>query len=334
MRLKYMWIAFAVFLLVTVPFRIYQTVALIDPQTNFYEKGTEFTLTLLLGLLGLYVVILLVMSAMHKGMDRHTVHKNIPAGIFALVAGGMLLTESAVQLVGASTTDKKVESVILGITALLAAVTFFFMAASSFVGRNLFERMPLLTLLTTLWGCARLVITFLGHTNIASDSSSMFDMIGIMFALLFLFTQAKLFGNVGSEKTAKRLFLLGMLAIVFICVFNIPELVQHIMGIRTLAFSLLLPRLIDLSLACYIFCILLEMSKEYILTGGWYKYHKPLAVEEGEPLRADLPVQQNSEPLPKPEFFDSLMADRTAKPQEECGEKEGKTHENSDEFRE
>lgn len=44
MKLKYMWIAFTVFLLVTVPFRIYQTVALIDPQTNFYEKGTEFTI--------------------------------------------------------------------------------------------------------------------------------------------------------------------------------------------------------------------------------------------------------------------------------------------------
>ncbi|MCI9273262.1 MAG: hypothetical protein HFE39_04800 [Clostridiales bacterium] len=310
MKLKYMWIAFTVFLLVTVPFRIYQTVALIDPQTNFYEKGTEFTLTLLLGLLGLYVVTMLVMSAMHKGMDRHTVHKNIPAGIFALVAGGLLLVESGVQLVGAGANEKMVESVILGIAALLAAVTFFFMAASSFAGRNLFERMPLLALLTTLWGCARLVITFLGYTNIASDSSSMFDMVGIMFALLFLFTQAKLFAGVGSEKTSKRLFLLGMLAIVFICVFNIPELVQHSMGSRTLEFSALLPRLIDLSLAFYIFCILLEMSKEYILTGGWHEYHEPVAVEGGElPLSADS-ANPDADNLPKPEFFDSLVADR------------------------
>ena len=84
--------------------------------------------------------------------------------------------------------------------------------------------------MTTLWGCARLVITFLGYTNIASDSSSMFDMVGIIFALLFLFTQAKLFANVDSKNTSKRLFMLGMLAVVFIGVFNIPELVQYIIG--------------------------------------------------------------------------------------------------------
>lgn len=304
MKLKYMWITFAVFLLVTVPFRIYQTLALIDPQTNFYAKGSEFTLGLLLGLLALYIVLLLVMSARHKGMDRHSVHKNIPAGVFALIAGGLLLTESASQFISVSSTDKKAEAVILGIASVLAAITFFIMAITSFVGTNLFVRMPLVALLTTLWGCARLVITFLGYTNIASDSSSMFDMIGIMFALMFLFTQSKLFAGVQTGKTTKRLFLLGLLAVVFICVFNIPELIQHILGTRSLTFSALLPRLIDLSLACYIFCILLEMSKEYMLTGDWREFHLEPA-ETVEPL-----AEENRQDMPKPEFFDSLVSDR------------------------
>lgn len=268
MKLKYLWIIFAVFLLITVPFRIYQVLALIDPKTNFYEKGTEFTLGLLIGLLALYTVGILVVTACRKDAQRHMVHKNIPAGIFALVAGVLLLTESATELVRAVTNaDQRVEAAILSAAAVLAAITFAIMAVSSFVGRNMFEKVPLLALLTTLWGCARLVVTFLGYTNIASDSSSMFDMVGIMFALLFLFAQAKLFANVDSKKTSKRLFMLGLLAIVFICVFNIPELIQHVIGVLPFTLDTFLPRVIDLSLACYIFCILLEMSKEEILAG-------------------------------------------------------------------
>ena len=263
MKLKYLWIAFAVFLLITIPFRVYQVVALIDPKTNFYVKGTEFTLGLLIGLLALYTIGVLVLTAWRKDTVRHTVHKNVPAGIFAAVAGLLMLTESASELVSAVTNEgQRVEASVLSATALLAAIAFVIMAISSFVGRNLFERVPLLALLTTLWGCARLVITFLGYTNIASDSSSMFDMVGIIFALLFLFTQAKLFANVDSKNTSKRLF---------IGVFNIPELVQYIIGTLPLTIDTFLPRIIDLSLACYIFCILLEMSKEYFLSGAEQK---------------------------------------------------------------
>ena len=153
MKLKYLWIIFAVFLLITVPFRIYQVLALIDPKTNFYEKGTEFTLGLLIGLLALYTVGILVVSACRKDTQRHMVHKNIPAGIFALVAGVLLLTESATELVRAVTNaDQRVEAAILSATAVLAAITFAIMAVSSFVGRNMFEKVPLLALLTTLWG--------------------------------------------------------------------------------------------------------------------------------------------------------------------------------------
>ena len=272
MKLKYLWIAFAVFLLITIPFRVYQVVALIDPKTNFYVKGTEFTLGLLIGLLALYTIGVLVLTAWRKDTVRHMVHKNVPAGIFAAVAGLLMLTESASELVSAVTNEgQRVEASVLSATALLAATVFVIMAISSFVGRNLFERVPLLALLTTLWGCARLVITFLGYTNIASDSSSMFDMVGIIFALLFLFTQAKLFANVDSKNTSKRLFMLGMLVVVFIGVFNIPELVQYIIGTLPLTIDTFLPRIIDLSLACYIFCILLEMSKEYFLSGAEQK---------------------------------------------------------------
>ena len=105
MKLKYLWIAFAVFLLITIPFRVYQVVALIDPKTNFYVKGTEFTLGLLIGLLALYTIGVLVLTAWRKDTVRHMVHKNVPAGIFAAVAGLLMLTESASELVSAVTNE-------------------------------------------------------------------------------------------------------------------------------------------------------------------------------------------------------------------------------------
>jgi hypothetical protein len=118
----------------------------------------------------------------------------------------------------------------------------------------------LIALLTTIWGCARLLITFIKHTNIASNSSNMFDTVGIIFLLLFLFTQAKQLAGMESIKNTKRLIVFGMSAMILICVFNIPQLVWDVQNHSEMSFFEFLPHFIDIMLMFYIFVFLLERT--------------------------------------------------------------------------
>ena len=90
MKIKSLWIPFALFLLAAVPLRVYQVAYLIDPATGFFESG-ESLYQIFLGILALFVLIIMIMTASCKNTSEFQFRRNIFSGVFALAAAALAL---------------------------------------------------------------------------------------------------------------------------------------------------------------------------------------------------------------------------------------------------
>ena len=94
MKIKSLWIPFALFLLVAVPLRVYQVAYLIDPATGFFESG-ESLYQIFLGILALFVLIIMIMTASCKNTSEFQFRRNIFSGVFALAAAAAMAADSS-----------------------------------------------------------------------------------------------------------------------------------------------------------------------------------------------------------------------------------------------
>ena len=328
MKAKYMWIPTVLFLLAAVPLRVYQLLDWIDPETGFFTQREETLNFLLIGL-GVFVLLLICMTVASKHVsDGYEMRRNIFAGVFALAAGMLMIVQSALRLLqsatgGASgnagtpyqvsdylTANNPMGSLVMAITGLLGGIMFLLLAVSCLRGKNIFWNLPFFALMGTVWCACRLVVAFVHYTNIASASSNMFDIIGIISLLLFLLPHAKLLVGLGGRKDVKRTLFFGMLALVFVCVFNVPAVVLSLKAQEGLDFISLLPNCIDLSLVCYLFCFLVELTV-YIGRNpapDKEKDQQPEPAEGQEELPTIRPVGHTAE-KPRAQYFASLVTD-------------------------
>lgn len=296
MKVKYLWIPFAVFLAALLPLRLYQVLYLIDPETGF-STGNPYVLQILLGLVALFVLTLMFMCLTCKNTpERYDMGKNIFAGAFSMLTGASMLAESAYFLLDFLSDQSKGPSLVQAVLGVLAAVVFVMMGVCSFTGRNLLERVPLLTLLPTVWCCVRLVFSFLSYTNIATNSSDMLDLLSTSFLLIFLFTQAKLLSGFTTPKSGKRAVVAGMSAVVLLFVFRLPSLVQQVMA-GSFRLDASFAYVTELLLALYVFCATVELSVHYSRPA---EEEAPAAEEEALPEEEEI----------RPQFFESLVPQR------------------------
>ncbi len=300
MKVKYLWIPFAVFLAALLPLRLYQVLKLIDPETGF-SSGEPYMLQILLGLTALFVLILMSMSIVCKNIpERYEIRKNIFAAAFSVLVSVSMLVESACFLLNFISGQDKAPGLVQAILGVLAAAIFAMAGISSFTGRNLLERVPMLTLLPSLWCGVRLVFSFLKYTNVATNSSEMLDLLSTSFLLIFLFTQAKLLSGFTTPKTGKRAVVAGMSAVVLLFVFRLPALVQQVTagGFRL---DTSISYLTELLLALYVFCVTVELSLHYSRPAE-------AAEPEMETPTHDLPSEEEDI---RPQFFESLVPSKT-----------------------
>lgn len=301
MKVKYLWIPFAVFLAALLPLRLYQVIHLINPETGF-SSGDPYMLQILLGLTALFVLILMFMSIACKNIpERYEIRKNIFAGVFSMLAGVSMLAESACFLLSFISGQDKAPSLVQAILGVLAAAIFAMMGICSFTGRNLLERVPLLTLLPSVWCGVRLVFSFLRYTNVATNSSEMLDLLSTSFLLIFLFTQAKLLSGFTTPKTGKRAVVAGMSTVVLLFVFRLPALVQQVMA-GGFQIDTSISYITELLLALYVFCITVELSLHY---------SRPAEPEEKEKEAETEPFPSVEEEI-RPQFFESLVPSKSS----------------------
>ena len=223
MKIKSLWIPFALFLVAAVSFRAYQVMYLIDPATGFFESG-EFLYQIFLGVLALFVLVIMIMTASCKNASEFRFRRNIFSGVFALLTAAAMAADSGANLLTYVVDHGALRYLILSISGVLGVVAFLVAGVSHLTGRNTFLKVPVLALLLPLWVCVRsVVLTFIEYTNVTTISSNMLSVLSVLGMLMFLFSLAKLFTGIQTPKTGKRTVMLGFLMAVFVLVACVPK---------------------------------------------------------------------------------------------------------------
>lgn len=220
----------------------------IDPATGFYTGGggLAVALNLLLVAATLFLLAPMFLRRFRGGEPRLPAAR--PHGVLAGLVAAALLGETVYQF-RLLVTARTAGNLFISMAAVLAAVFFAVLAADSFAGRS--RPLPVLALFPAIWAAVHLAVSFMHYTTIASVSEYMYDMMKMMFDMIFLYYYARCAGRVPNEKEAAGMLAFGLPAVLFTGVSTLPRYMAWLMGQH--AVSLPVPEdLLYLLLAGYI----------------------------------------------------------------------------------
>lgn len=300
MKIKSLWIPFVIFFAAAVPLRVYQVAYLINPATGFFESG-ESLYQIFLGVLALFVLIIMIMTARCKNSLEFQFRRNIFSGIFALVVAAAMAADSGVNLLIYVVDHGTIRYLILSICGVLGMIAFLVAGISHITGRNTFRKAPVLALLLPLWVCVRaVVLTFIEYTNVTTISSNMLSVLSVLGMLMFLFSLSKFFTGIETSKTAKRTVMLGFLMVLFTSVACVPQAVDAAQNGFVLTENWTF--LADLALVLYSLGLLIQISAQL---------SRPQAFVPAEEGKKEIGSPEVP-PTPQATYFSSIIAERNA----------------------
>ena len=243
-----------------------------EADTGFLTDGAVSKSILFGGLL-LALLLFIIMSAVCKNFPKTYKHeKNFLVAVTAALAGISVILRSVYEFyeiavlgvqvgAGTFTAGHPAFYVALSILGLFAAMTLFVTAGNFASGHSTYAAYPLFALILPLWHCYNLIIQFVSTVSGASVMENALEVLTLVFALLFLFFQAKLFAGLEAVRAARRCFMFGMPAVLFSMMSSLPVCVLTVAGIP-IATSFSLPQHIaNLCLALYILCFLAAFTR-------------------------------------------------------------------------
>lgn len=225
---KSAWIVLAAALLTVLPVRLY--------QLFFLGKGAAAAsvtaATVVSAVLAAGTAAVLVLSFLvRKEQPAYRPLHSLPAAVLSVLSGLGLVMSSLVSM-ASDGSQNQFMYMILSLFGILAGAVLIFTGYGFATGQNVFARHPLAALLPPLWGCVCLFTLFITYVGIVNVAENVYNTLAVAFLLLFLFTQAKLFAGVESEKAVGKIRLLALPAVLFLFATGIPGSVAALAGIQ------------------------------------------------------------------------------------------------------
>ncbi len=261
MNIKNAWIVFAVALLITLPTRIYQILFLMDQDTGFYIDGMKTTAFVSAGLAA-GVLLLVLMCFLDKGKKpKYSPIRSLPAAVFGTLAGLGILLQYAVGIFTSAESENPVPSVLLALIGICAGGVIILTSYQFATGGNTFEHHPLLALLPSVWGCASLVSLFINYVAVVNVSENIYDTFAVIFLLLFLFAQAKMFARIEDEKSGKMVYIFGLPAALLLLATGIPGTLMVLFNLHSAGTFPVGLYPVNVLLALYVVLFLIQYAK-------------------------------------------------------------------------
>ena len=244
-RKRHLFAIFAVAFIFAVVARAYQLIVLVDSETGFFIKD-DFTVALLYGAVGVFTLLLLVLSFLCKSIPKPKLRegRNILLGVSSLVAAaGMVFDAITVsnriipQIANSSSAVLK-EILFLNLQqnggfflalevlfAVLSAIWFIVLSLSFLSGGCSFKRAPIVALAPVCWRMLSLVSRLMQPVSFLSVSEIFFEVALFVFSALFFLTFARIATGVFTENSMWGIFGYGLTASLFAGVVTIPRLV-------------------------------------------------------------------------------------------------------------
>ena len=280
LNIKHAWTVFLVTLVLVLPARVYQLLFLLDAKKNTYKDGGMST-TVILSVLALSTILIIIMCYKNKHAPKEFQPiKNVPTAIICALTGAAVIfhsfasmaevkenaAQTTLSIIGAAAGSAQLQAmrVFLSFFGILAGLVILITAYNFLQGVNMFHHFPLVALVPPLWGCINLAVLFVTDTASVNVAENAFDMFTVIFTLLFLFAQSRLFAGIDVEKNTKSVYMFGLPCIVLALVTSLPGGLFTVLGKDTASSLSTSSHIVNLCMAVYIILFLFSMQRSHL----------------------------------------------------------------------
>ncbi len=251
-KMKYLLIVFATAVLVALPTRVYQLLALIDVENGFY-KESDLTVPVLYGVVAVFTILFLVLSFLSKEVPspKLPTGKNAVLGVtsLAMVAGLAVdmvdvikntvpvnqgNSQIFISLLKSNLNEQGGALTILRfVFAFFAIIYFLVFAMSHLNGKASYKEFKLLALSPLCWSMTMLVSRLMHAISFTKVSELLFEIFMFMFAMLFFITFARISSGVFTEDSMWGIYGYGFATALFAALVTIPRLIMFAVGLES-----------------------------------------------------------------------------------------------------
>lgn len=224
-----LFIGFALFSVAALILATYLILYSIDPTTNFYYDNAKMVpaTNILLLAATLFMIVPFFIRKVKIDVSLKN-QKNTVLGVFSAITAAALVVGGICSMGTTIAGGTQAGPFIIGGSEVLAAVFFILAAVSELTGRNFDLRAA--ALLPVLWGIINLIITFMGLTQIANISEYLYEVLQMVFALLFLYYNARIVSGLTNGREVLGGFAFGLPCAFYGLLASIPPFVAHLIN--------------------------------------------------------------------------------------------------------
>lgn len=196
-----------------------------------------------------------------KTAQFYSLAKNPVCAVFAFLAGILIACEGAFAIMNdVSAGTFSVFPLIGSAFSVLGAIAFIYVASCHFSGKNCQNSAAVLVLLPALWGCVKLLVSFLSYTTRSVLSTDMIGLICYVFITLFFFSNAMVLSNLEGRNPVKGCYIYGLPMIACLLAYSTKLIMENAVATGSFDFKELLLPAGFLSLAVYALAFLIELT--------------------------------------------------------------------------
>ncbi len=273
-KMKYLIFVFVTAMIVALPTRVYQLLALVNPETGFYDNG-DVTVSVLYGVLAVFCAFFLVLSYLSKEVPspKLPMGKNPVLGVASIIAAGGFLWDILANLknivpgyssetanFGAMLQNNLQQSggaapILRIVFAFFAIFWFLIFAISHLNGKASYKEYKILAITPVCWGIVTLISKLMNAISFVTVSELLFEIFEIVFVTVFFLTVARVSTGVFTEDGMWCIYGCGFSAALFAGLVTIPRLVCMVVSVPAVEghdFSLM-----DLGVLVFAICYIL-----------------------------------------------------------------------------
>lgn len=250
LKVKWLFILFAVAFAVTVPLRIYQYFSVLAPETGFYRSlnAAVYALYITVGIFSLITIVFSFISpeAVESKMPEG---KNKLMGVVAIVYAVCFLVDATAKIstfvmafIGYASGSIRpgvwkyiaangyLPVFFQALFALFAAIYFIVFGLSYYSGKNTFRDSKLLALTPMLWAVSRMISLLMKPISYVKVSELLLELFSMTFLMLTFLSFARVSSQLSEKGEMRKVFGFGLTAAIFCLICSVPRLVLTLIG--------------------------------------------------------------------------------------------------------
>ncbi len=249
-KMKYLLFVFAAAVLVSLPTRVYQLLALVDSSNGFF-KESDVTVPVLYAIVVVFSLLFLVLSFISKEVPspKLPAGKNPVLGIasFVITAGlgwDMFATLGEIIPVNQGSAGIFISllrnnlaqsggtfTILKFVFAFFAIIYFIVFGISHLNGKASYKEFKLLALSPLCWSMTVLVTKLMNAISFIKVSELLFEIFMFVFVMLFLITFARISSGVFTEDSMWGIYGYGLTASLLTAIVTVPRIVILVVGL-------------------------------------------------------------------------------------------------------